>query len=118
MNPLTFRTLNIGERFVFTYQEGAGTPRNLLYNVKTSDTTYDAIHKDGHISPGRVGVGDNPVSRRTEEEKFTTCTNCEIRCWAVVGSKCACGGTRVVPPKAEWKERYSKAEITGIKEGH
>jgi len=33
----------------------------------------------------------------TGGETFTHCTDCEIRCWSVPGSKCACGGMRVVP---------------------
>ena len=33
------------------------------------------------------------------KETFTHCTNCDIRCWSIVGSKCACGGTRTLPPK-------------------
>ena len=29
------------------------------------------------------------------DEVYTHCTNCDIMCWAIPGSKCACGGMRV-----------------------
>lgn len=33
-------------------------------------------------------------------ERWTTCTSCNIDKWAVVGTKCSCGGTRIL-----WKDR-------------
>jgi hypothetical protein len=64
--------------------------RVMLEKLLTQWLRYRDFESDARALLARIDGEDREV--------FTHCTSCDIRCWAVHGAPCACGGKRVKHP--------------------